>query len=274
MQDVERLKLLAALLDRGYSIGVIAKLPDSELRAMLTMLAIPMTLGDVGQKLVQADPIAQSHAAEIVRAVTGFQMDLMDHGLSRARSVLGVRSFVLDVVSPVLSEVGKRSLGGDWTIAQEHAFSAILRDHLGQILRSFGALAGDMREPLHDRRRVIFATPEGDHHEFGILLSAILFAAYPYQVFYLGANMPAAELARASTRLRAGRVVIGALPSDRPVSANDYVMQVDGLLAEGVELWVGGPGFDPTARVPVRHSWAHIASLHELDAMLRAAQEK
>lgn len=282
MQDVDRLKLLAALLDQGYSIGVIAKLPDSDLRSMLGTLTVPTAQASGGQKFVQADPIARIHAAEIVHAVAEFQMDLMDQGLSRARAVLGVRSFVLDVVSPVLSEVGQRSILGEWTIAQEHAFSAILRDHLGQVLRSFGvfkaegkagAKAEAKKESLNDPRRVIFATPEGDHHEFGILLSAILFAAYPYQVFYLGANMPAAELARASAQLRAGRVVIGAVPSDRPVSVNDYILQVDHLLPNGVELWIGGPGFDSTARVPVRHPWIHITSLHQLDAMLRSAEE-
>lgn len=263
LQDVERLKLLAALLEHGYSIGMIARLPDLELRSLL---------GQTAQSSTQSvESSSGAYSREIIRSVAEFQMDRMDQGLTRARSVLGVRTFVLEVISPVLLEVGRKGRLGEWTIAQEHAFSAVLRDHLGQILRSFSS---HVRSPVEDvqdpLRRVVFATPEGDLHEFGILISAILFASYNFKVFYLGPNLPAEDLAQAVTLLNVGNVVIGTASTDR--LSNYYLMKLDQLLPKRVQIWVGGPGFDPSGPRPVHHSWVYLSSLQELDQRLQSKE--
>lgn len=272
LQDVERLKLLAALLEQGYSIGMIARLPDSELRSQLVRTSQFTTQSGVSLnpevQISWIDPNSEIYAREIIRAVAEFKMDLMDQGLTRARSVLGVRTFVLEVISPVLAEVGRKGRLGEWTIAQEHAFSAILRDHLGQILRSFSTARdseGDVQDPV---RRVLFATPEGDLHEFGILISAILFASYNFKIFYLGPNMPEVALVQAAKQLGVGKVVIGTVSAGR--LSNNYIIKLDQILPKDVQIWVGGPGFDLNGPQPKDHPCVYLSTFQELDRLLRA----
>lgn len=263
-EDLERLKFLSALVKNGYSIGMIARLSTEDLRSLL---------GKLGQsekpELLISAPRVAAHTAKIIRAVSEFRMDLMDQGLAEARRELGVHCFVLDVASKVLAEVGIRSLVGDWTIVQEHAFSVIMRDHLMQILRSLSPSFPSGEEKGSFEKQVILAAPEGDLHEFGILIAAILLASRSFHVFFLGPNVPAREVGYACERFHAGIALLGTIPQGKK-SSNDYFMELDRILPEGVQLWIGGPGFDPHGTLPQSSRWLHLVSLQDLDHLIRS----
>jgi methylmalonyl-CoA mutase cobalamin-binding subunit len=90
-------------------------------------------------------------------------------------------------------------------------------------------------------RRLLFATPSGERHEFGILAAAMLASAGGLGVVYVGADVPARLIVDSAARSGVDVVVLGVLYSG---SSREFRKQVDYIidhLPGRLELWVGGP---------------------------------
>jgi len=93
---------------------------------------------------------------------------------------------VIDVLSPVQAELGRRWAAGDLGIADEHAASAAVDD----LLVRLGATAESPSGPA-----VVVATAEHDAHALGGRVVASALALEGYRVMFLGASLPATDLA-------------------------------------------------------------------------------
>ena len=99
--------------------------------------------------------------------------------------------------SAFLKQVGDEWHANRLNIAQEHLLSGAVRSLLGAMVRLYS------KEDVP--RRLLFATPSGERHEFGILAAAMLAAAGGLGVVYVGADVPAQahrRLGRAQRRRR------------------------------------------------------------------------
>lgn len=223
-REVEKLKTLKALTDSGHSIGEIARLNLPELQSLLRRNARPSG--------------ARETISRILEAVEDCDLAALSAHLKAARLERDVRAFLLEVISPALSEIGRLVAEGELDVYHEHAASAMIRNLLSGILYSVE------RAPQGPApKTIVFAAPAGDHHEFGILISAILVSLRGEKAIYLGPNMPAESLARAAQAMRASAVAVGcsAPASSLPGPAwrrfvNELCAQVD----PSVPLWLGG----------------------------------
>jgi len=93
---------------------------------------------------------------------------------------------VVDVLGPVQEELGRRWAAGDLGIADEHAASAAVDD----LLIRLGATAERPSGPA-----VVVASAEHDAHALGGRFVASALALEGYRVIFLGASVPAADLA-------------------------------------------------------------------------------
>ena len=66
----------------------------------------------------------------------------------------------------MFQEVGLLVARGEMSVAQEHTLSATVRNHLGTILEN-------LKMRPSSGHKIVFATQEGELHEFGILIAAI-----------------------------------------------------------------------------------------------------
>ena len=167
--------------------------------------------------------------------------------------------FILQIVAPLLSQVGQEVERRRLNVAQEHLLSSILRTHLGRLYQSFLLLPAS--GPI-----VLFATPEGNLHEFGILLAAILAALQGLRTHFLGANLPAQDLLKAAHDTGAAILVIGAtaIPPEiqvRPL--NSYFSEIDKKLPKSIEVWLGGDSALSASTGFRRHKPRLIASLEQ-----------
>lgn len=275
MADVEKLSLLHKLTQLGHAIGNLAPLNMKELGGLDGRSG--RQLG--GPREVPASPLTSAHPEqEILGALRAQDFDEVDRHILQARLATPVRSFVLEVAAPLMHEVGELVARGILSIAQEHALSAILRNHLGELLAQSRHAASLLRGSPTPRFDVLFSTPAGDLHEFGILLAAILAAARGLRVHYLGPNTPPQDLAQAAQNSGVRIVVLGCVEADAKRLAyplKEYVRLLAKALAKsqlrGVEVWIGGAcDFDPSAArldVPV----LRVASLCDFDARLEGA---
>jgi cobalamin-dependent methionine synthase I len=124
--------------------------------------------------------------------------------------------------------------------------SQILRDVLGSLIRLF--------RRSESATRMVFATPAGENHEFGIQASAMLASLAGIAPVYLGANLPAKEISEAARRTSAQVIVLG-ITSPSPATAAE-VSAIIAAMPQATQLWLGGAGrhieFVSTGRRPIR----------------------
>lgn len=238
--DVQKLRLLRELVERGYSIGQIAALSQKELQEIAGK-------SEKLAGLVEAEPRRQGGRAApvsarlqaIEAAIERFDYFDADLELSRLAALLSVRELVHRVVIPLMQRVGDRWHNGELSIAQEHMTSAILRNLLGALVRLYA------RE--NPAQTLLFTTPGDEGHEFGILSAAMLAAGGGLGIIYLGAALPAEEILQATRRTAANVVVLGIKGTGEPQRAIKELRAVLAGLSPKVELWVGGATTDALA---------------------------
>jgi len=220
--DVSRLQKLGELVKRGHAIGGIAGLGDRELGGLLEA-------ADTHRSAPPA-PIGEVDVATLTSALDRYDLDTIEATLNRHAAVLPPRDLVFAVILPLLQEIGRRWEGGRLRPAQEHLVSSTIRSVLGGLLR---ATVRPQAVP-----KVVFATLAGERHELGLLSAALLAASAGYGVVYLGADLPAADIAHAAATA-GSRIVLVSLTTPRAVPHAEIRKLAEKL--ESVELWLGGP---------------------------------
>ncbi len=223
-REIEKLKLLKQLTENGHVIGEIAHLDMPKLNALAK----------------QSDfALADAHRIQnLLTAVKECNLQRLSALLRHTQLEHDTRTFLLDIVSPLLAEIGEQVMAGELDIYHEHAASSVIRNILSGIFYSI-----EQRTEGNPSQILVFAGPEGDYHEFGILISAILTALNGKNVLYLGANMPAISLARAIKKAESAVVVIGCSTSNQALSTSQYRNFVNHLTTEvdpQVSFWFGG----------------------------------
>lgn len=215
--DLERLRLLRDAVAAGQRIGAVAGLSDAELRQIIAD-ANP-THGDAIEELLDA---AGGSDAERVRGLILAELAARDS-----------RAFVNDFAIPLLVEIGERWARGRCSIAAEHLISAILRS----ILLDETLVAGGGE----GRPRIVFATPEGEAHDLGTLVAALVAARSGACPVFVGADIPIADLSTQILASGADVIVVGlvVLEVEHSEAALRHLRR---RLPPRVEVWVGGAG--------------------------------
>ncbi len=244
--DVKRLQLLAAAVALGHAIGRLAELTDAELEAKIA-----------GPAAARA-----GHAAEDVSTLLGalrkFDAAGVERELDRLSLALKPRDLVHRVIFPFLKEVGDEVHAERLNIAQEHLLSAAVRNLLGAMVR--------MYSKNEVSRRLLFATPSGERHEFGVLAAAMLAAAGGLGVVYLGADVPARLVVDSAARSGVDVVVLGIIYSGSTRELRRQVDYIADHLPGRQELWVGGT-LTPDLDRPL--AGQQIVRLQDFDALER-----
>jgi MerR family transcriptional regulator, light-induced transcriptional regulator len=227
--DLERLSLLRDATHAGHSIGRVARLPDDDLRALTRAAA---ALNGHGVHPTAASPAGNPLLDECMTAIRALDTRAFEERLKHANTTLGAQGVLQRLIAPLSQKLGELWREGDITAAHEHFATGMMRGFLTNLAKPFG---GSQNSPA-----LMVATPVGQMHELGALLVAGLAANLGWQVTYLGASLPAAEIAGAARQKQARAVALSLVyPEDDPALAGELHTLRDLLPAE-VALIVGG----------------------------------
>jgi DNA-binding transcriptional MerR regulator/methylmalonyl-CoA mutase cobalamin-binding subunit len=216
---IERLSRLHRLTDRGHPIRDLAALDDAALDRLL----------DDGRQAAYGG--VETLPARMLDAIADYRVDVFDRDLSVAIATLPLSVLMGRVVVPLLREVGERWADGRLAIAQERLVSSLLRMRLLAVLNA----------PRQETRpRVLFATLPGERHELGLVGAALQAYEAGVPVLYLGTEVPAAELARVADKLGVAGVALSSVDVQQARTALEELRALDGALAPGVPVWLGG----------------------------------
>jgi len=258
-EEVERLSLLREITRGGHSIGAVARLPLEKLRE----LAAQARNGNPVASQVPAHRVAPLPLLdECIAAVHRLDSRALDKALGRGAAELGAQGLLQHVIAPLAQTIGELWRKGTITAAHEHFASAVIRVFLGHTAQSF---AGTDGAPV-----LVVATPSGQLHELGALLAAAAAANMGWRVIYIGASLPAAEIAGAVRQNVARAVALSLVyPEDNPRLEGELV-RLRELLGPEIPVLVGGRAM-PAYREALEK--LHALPIRDLDHLCASLEE-
>jgi DNA-binding transcriptional MerR regulator len=220
-EDVLRLRLLREGTDRGHPIRRLAKLSEAELSDLVEESSAQRTPAGPG-----------GFAGRMLEAAKDFRVDECTQVLTLAIALLPPQQLFTEVLQPLLREVGERWHRGELAISQERLVSTTIRRHLGLVLETYGHTAR--------RQKIVFATLPGERHELGLLMAAISCASRGFQAHYLGADLPAEDIARFARETGASVIAISVMVQEQLADAPQQLRALADALEPGSTVWIGG----------------------------------
>lgn len=247
--EISRLRRLRQATEKGHSIGQVAKLSETDLEQLM---------GEWQQRADAPDPYTALRE-RFLQAVARLDVVTADLELSRAATLFPARPLIKKVVAPILDEVGERWAHKEFGVAHEHVATGLLRNLLSALFRLY--------PPREYAETIVLATPAGERHEFGLLLAALLAATRGWRVVYLGADLPAEEIARA-IRLTKSRYLGLSVVASENVETGRELEEVARLLPSETRVWVGGEDATRHRDLIERANWALVPDLDDFDDRL------
>jgi DNA-binding transcriptional MerR regulator len=189
--DVRRIRRLQELLAQGLGLADIAPLLDAESAPDLSAGHQPRAAAGGWQALI----------GESLRAVEDFSSERLDRQYSEACAIHPIELVTAQLIIPMLELLGQRWNQRPSGIAEEHFYSAWLRNKLGARLHHYGP-------PAEQGSLLILACLPDENHEIGLLLFALAALRQGHRIIYLGANMPIRQIAQVCPHCRPQAIVL------------------------------------------------------------------
>jgi DNA-binding transcriptional MerR regulator len=249
-RDVRRLSLLHEAVSAGHAIGDVVRLSDAELERLGPAASPHFERAEDGKSALRA---------RYLEALERFDARTSEAVLAQAAALVPPRGLAIEILTPILAEIGERWHAGTLGVAAEHLAS-------GQIRR----LAESLRL-VHDlprgAPRILLATPSGHRHDLGLVLASLLAIQRGVEPIQLGADLPLAQIAEGAARTKAA-VVLLAVARDLTPGEKHLVKDLK-TFARAREVWLGVPSTHELARVP-----APLRVLTSLEAFDHALEQR
>lgn len=257
--DILKAKALLDLTLRGHRIGVIASKDIEELHQLLQERDL---LNNDADAVIKSE-IQYEEVSQLIEMADQFDWDQVEASMDRLRIKLKARRFIHHFLLPLLSEINHQVAQGRLTIAQEHIISAMIRDNLYTIRRQ-------QRINRKSERRFILATPEGDFHDTGLLIAAVMIALEGLPHLFLGANVPARDLCETALRYSASHILLSSTISKKEGAREDlfdWLNFMDRQLPTKTAIWTAGRNTRGLS-IDLKREFRIITNFGELDQLL------
>ncbi len=201
-EEIEKLQLLHELTTAGHSISKVAKLNNDELKNLLEKVSQGKTKKIEKIRLSEKFNILDFQK-NLFYALENYKLDIISHELSKVKVLVSERTLVLEIIAPLLKEVGRRIYNGQLSLGKELALYSIIKFHMGQLI--FRSYQHKFKRP----QTIIFGTLENDPFEMDILLGSIISSHYGMKFYYLGGGLPLDSIIEASKALESNLIIIG-----------------------------------------------------------------
>lgn len=233
-EQLHRLRQLKRLLDAGHRPGKVVGLPEAQLLELLS--ARPVAKGRSQRAVLEVPEAAALDIATWVQCLADDRTDRVRQALQQQIVRQGLGAVVDQLVGPLCVEVGQAWMRGQISVYQEHLFTESLQSVLREAIASVDASG----QSLQQRPRVLLTTTPTEPHGLGLLMAECHFALESCVRFVLGTCTPIADIAQAVRRLNIDVLALSFSAYAARRDLQDALHQLQPVLPEGVEIWVGG----------------------------------
>lgn len=217
------MKLLkVALLNKnGIKISHIAQLNEQE----LIDKANEITLGEQSIDIAVEQLMVASLKFDQFQISTLFKSYFKRHGFEDTFE---------KIIFPYLKVVGNLWVNGKITPGHEHFFTNLCKSKL---------FAEVEKLPLSNSKSavILFAQPEWDFHELGILYHMFLFKKAGYQCTYLGQAVPSIDAVQTANTIKANYIITTFIGPTTKKQILKYIDEVIKGIGSETELLISGP---------------------------------
>lgn len=165
------------------------------------------SLGD--EAFVEAVPVRdygprnpETLATELLLALLRFDERAATTIAEEAFALYRVEEVFVRIFVPVLVEIGERWHRREATVAQEHFASHFVERRLSSLFQA--------SLPLTGRATIVIAGAPEEEHELGLMMLAVFLARRTWDIVYLGANVPIADLLQTIKQVQPALVCLSA----------------------------------------------------------------
>lgn len=192
--DIDKINKAVALLEKGMSISQAANVLNNPAHIL------PFSQDNT--------PSWQEYRQRILDAVTAFDEVRLEDIYQEALALHPVQTVTRMLIIPSLKELGIRWKTAEGGVAEEHFFSAFLRNKLGA---RFHHRSRNNTGPI-----LLSSCLPKETHEIGLLLFCLAADEHNYRLILLGANMPLYELPNALDRSDASAIILSGKTAPDP----------------------------------------------------------
>ena len=251
--DIERLMLLRRATQGGHGISLVANMSSSKLDELVRDIA---SAGRNSIRSLESSGEPQAAVEQAIRFTEMLDPAGLEILLRRNFARYGTIDFLDFVAAPFLRGIGEAWHAGKLTVSQEHLATALVQRVVSQTAPLPTYPAGSPT--------IVLATLQGERHANGALMAAATAANAGWQVIYLGSDLPLSDLADATTRTGARVVGVSVVLSGKPSRVAAELRDLDNLISDDVELFVGGDGSKRLSHGLRRSRMVFIESMFEL----------
>lgn len=178
-EDLKKILATAILLKSGYKISKIAKLSKDEIHNELSKME--------GKNNLDESTKFETYINNLLAAGVQFLEDDFNSVYRNAKEKFSTFQIYTEIVYPLLVKIGTMWGKDDLNPLQEHFISNILRQKLLVEIDNMPKIGNPKKE-------VILFLPEKETHEIGLLLSNFILREAGIKTYYLGQQVPIANL--------------------------------------------------------------------------------
>jgi DNA-binding transcriptional MerR regulator/methylmalonyl-CoA mutase cobalamin-binding subunit len=227
-EEVEKLRFIKHLLDRGARPSKVVGLP---------MAALQSQVGSGSS--TTADP---PQLLEVLRLVKTHNVSRLRQQLGEMLLLQGIERFLLETAAPLNQIVGDAWMRGEIQVFEEHLYTEITQG----LLRTAAASVSRANEPP----RVLLTTLPGEQHTLGLLMAECMLRARGATCLMLGPQTPVGEIVSAAQAQGADVVGLSFSAAYPAHTAIDALVGLRALLPAGTEIWTGGSNPALFRRIP------------------------
>ncbi len=266
--DIKRLILLKRATDQGFSISHVIKYSNAEIESLIGTPGLDNTPENQVTELSTADKI-DSQVNGYSRYIDSFfeSLEIMDIQelesiLIRASTEFGTVAFVEHVAAPIMDRIGQQWINGELRVSHEHVASHAIKTFLSNLLV--------LDKPVPGAPVIVFATPSDQWHDLGAIMAAITAVSEGWNPVYLGANLPADEIAGAAINKNALAVGISIVyPPNNPFVVAE-LRNLRRFLPNNISIITGGQAAVSYKSVLEEINAYRVSDLKELRSVLKS----
>lgn len=187
--DIKRVERILVLLDEGHSLPVIAQEMKSGDQSALNK-----------ERHSGLETVWSNYLTGTLQAIADFSTERLESIFNEATSLHPMTMVTERLIEPVLTTLGERWQEREAGVAEEHFYSAWVRNRLGA--RFHHAIA-----QAHGPRIVCAGLPDAQH-DIGLLLFSLSALGHGYRALYLGSDLPLQQVPLVVRRAAASGIVL------------------------------------------------------------------
>lgn len=233
-EQVEKLRLIKNLMDRGYRPGKLVGQEADILRALAANTEPP------------AASASLMHYVDLCRH---HRLDELRQDLAQALLRGGMYTFVTEVVAPLTTLIGTEWANSRLAVFEEHLYTEAMQAVLRHAIATIPATR------THRAPVVLLSTIPREPHTLGLLMAEAILTLEGAHCISLGAQAPVGEIAQAAISQDADIVALSFSASAPSAHVLQALADLRAALPARAEIWTGGhcPALDRRCPPSVAH---------------------